>query len=324
MAGFRKSRSIMDRFEKHAERTFAEAAARYLAELQAKDKGRIARLIESTFPYIGHMRVIDVDDESMQQFKEDRRLGRPPFNRPAMMGTINKELTQVVTILNKACRVWRWIPSAAKLEYVKGARRQPYPLSWEEQDRLFRCLPTGWDVGVALFAVNTGCRKSEIFNLKWTDLRRMPEIGPDIIVGIVRESKNGHQRAIIMNSYARKAVEYQRKAQAKLGQSEWVFPSMAGNNRFGRSRGGNVWQQAWKLAGLPSDPMIRKGMHNARHTFAHRLRAAGVPAEDRNALLGHANTDLSTHYAQPDIERLLAHAEKVCERRATTVLRAVG
>lgn len=321
---FRKSRSINDRFERYADKTFEQAAARYLAELQAKDKARIARLIESVIPYIGTLHPIDVDDESLQQYKEDRRLGRPPFKRPAMVGTINKELTQVTTILNKACRVWRWIPSAAKLEHVKGAVRQAYPLTWEEQDRLFRCLPNGWDVGVALFAVNTGCRKAEIFGLKWTDLQRVPEIGPDAFVFILRNTKNGHPRPVICNSYARKAVEFQRKWQAKLGRSEYVFPSNSAPTRFGRSTGGNVWQHAWKRAGLPSDPLIRKGMHNARHTFAHRLRAAGVPAEDRNALLGHANADLSTHYAQADLARLFEHAEKVCQRRETTVLRAVG
>lgn len=319
--------SIYDRFERHADRTFAEAATRYLAELQAKDKGRIARLIESVAPYIGHMRLIDVDDEAMQQFKEDRRLGHPPFARAAMVGTINKELTQVVTILNKACRVWRWIPSAAKVEHVKGAVRQAYPFTWDEQDKLFRCLPTGWDVGVALFAVNTGCRKSEIYGLKWSDLRRVPEVGEDVFVFILKDTKNGQQRAVICNSLARKAVEFQRKAQMKLEmQSEYVFPSMTTNHRgsYGRSKGGNLWRDAWIAAGLPKDPMIRKGLHNCRHTFAHRLRAAGVPQEDRNALLGHANTNLAEHYSSPDVARLLAYAELVCTRKETTVLRSVG
>ena len=80
--------SIYERFEKHADRTFAEAATRYLAELQAKDKGRIARLIDSVSPYIGHMKLIDVDDEAMLRFKADRVQGLPPFKRPAMVGTV--------------------------------------------------------------------------------------------------------------------------------------------------------------------------------------------------------------------------------------------
>jgi integrase len=42
------------------------------------------------------------------------------------------------------------------------ARRQPYPLSWEEQAKLFRELPPHL-AEMALFAVNTGCRVSEIW-----------------------------------------------------------------------------------------------------------------------------------------------------------------
>ena len=55
---------------------------------------------------------------------------------------------------------------------------------------------------------------------------------------------------------------------------------------------------------------MRKGIHNLRHTYAQRLRAAGVPEEDRNALLGHSNASLSQHYALPDIERLQEMSEK--------------
>ena len=35
-------------------------------------------------------------------------------------------------------------------------------------------------------------------------------------------------------------------------------------------------------------------------------------------------SELAQHYASPDVARLLAHAEKVCERRDTTMLRSVG
>lgn len=327
----RKSRSIYDRFEQHAERTFAEAATRYIREFQGKDKLRVGNAIESVAPYIGHLRLIDVDDEALGQFKEDRRLGNPPFvnkkgePRPAMVGTINKELTQVVTILNKACRIWRWIPSAPKLEYVKGPRKQAYTLSWEDQDKLFRFLPNGWDVGVGAFAVNTGCRREEIFGLLWTDMVRMPELGADVFVFVLRDTKNGHQRAVICNSIARRAVERQRKWQAKYGWSEYVFPSKASNRLGSRCKGvGKVWADAWRAAGLPSGPLVKKGIHNCRQTFAYRLRAAGVPKEDRNALLGHANTDLAEHYAAPDIKRLLDYAELIVQRKDTTVLRAVN
>lgn len=334
----RSRSSIYDRFDKHVERTFAEAAARYLVEFKGTEgsKRRAAASIEAVLPYVGKLRLIDVDDEVMLPFKEDRRLGRPPFKKPAMVNTVNKDCTQLVTILRKACHVWRWIPSAPHIEHLKGAERQPYPWTWEEQDRLFSCLPRGWDVGVGCYAVNTGCRKSEIFGLKWTDRRWVPELDIKNSDGTVKErmyvfvlqkTKNGQQRAVVLNSIARRAVDMQRKWQDKYesARSEYVFPSRHAGFRGSRCSGsGQVWAKAWKQAGLPSGPLVKRGIHSARHTFAHRLRAAGVPAEDRNALLGHANTNLAEHYATPDLERLLAYAERIVERRETTVLRAVG
>jgi integrase len=334
--GRSRTSSIYDRFERHAERTFAEAATRYLIEFRGKDssKSRSAASIEAVLPYIGKLRLIDVDDEVMQAFKEDRRLGRPPFKKPAMVNTVNKDCTQVVTILRKAAAVWRWIPSAPRIEHLKGAERRAYTLTYEEQDRLFRCLPTGWDVGVGAFAMNTGCRKEEIFGLKWTDRRWVPELdikGPDgtvlerMYVFVLSDTKNSEQRAVILNSIARKAVSIQRKWQDKYQQSEYVFPSRHKGFIGNRCRGaGKIWADAWRKAGLPSGPLVKRGIHSARHTFAHRLRSVGTPQEDRNALLGHARTNLAEHYATPDIERLLAWAEKIVVRKETTVLRVVG
>lgn len=314
------------RFEKFAGKTFEEAATRYLDEFKGKDDRRPALALESVLPYIGKLPLIDVDDEAMKQFKEDRLLGHGPFAerdkegnvkpKPAMAGTVNKELAVVTTVLNKAARKWRWLPMAPLIERVSGATRMPYPLTWAEQDKLFRFLPNGWDMGAALFAVNTGVRRGELFGLKWSDMVPIPEL--ETFVFILEDTKNGQSRAVICNSLAIKAVNYQRGNGSKL-----VFPSKSPGTRGEKVHDSSkVWITAWKKAGLPPDPIVRKGIHNLRHTFAHRLRAAGVPEEDRNALLGHANTNLAQHYALPDIERLLAHSEKVTVRRDTVVLRA--
>jgi glycosyltransferase involved in cell wall biosynthesis len=62
----------------------------------------------------------------------------------------------------------------------------------------------------------------------------------------------------------------------------------------------NGWQQARREVGLP-----RVRVHDLRHTYACRLRAAGVSAEDRAALLGHATQSMVGHYASADVGRLL-------------------
>jgi integrase len=66
-------------------------------------------------------------------------------------------------------------------------------------------------------------------------------------------------------------------------------------------------------------------VHDFRHTFAQRLRAAGVSEEDRALLLGHAVEGMAQHYATAEIARLLELANKVQETRdRTTLLRVVN
>lgn len=314
----RSGNPVWERFERNAHRTFEEAASRYLREFDGKDKERQRYCIEALIPYIGGHRLIDVDAEALEAFKEDRKLGTGAFTRPVMAGTINKELTVVTTILNRACRDWRWIPSVPRIRHVKGAVRVAYPLTWQEQERLFTHLPDHWALGAACFAVNTGVRKSELFGLKWSDMCPVPEL--DTYVFILTGTKNGEDRAVICNSIAKRAVNYQRD-----NGSKYVFPSRRGQSAGTMVRACNgVWRKAWEAADLPSDPLIRKGIHNLRHTYAHRLRAADVPVEDRDALMGHSRASLSQHYALPDIERLEMMSERVTVKRDTVVLRSVS
>jgi hypothetical protein len=54
-------------------------------------------------------------------------------------------------------------------------------------------------------------------------------------------------------------------------------------------------------------------VHDLKHTWGYRLRAAGVQFEDRQVLLGHQSTHMTTHYSAAHIGNLIAASEKVCE-----------
>ena len=81
-----------------------------------------------------------------------------------------------------------------------------------------------------------------------------------------------------------------------------------------------AWQRARREGNLKC---VR--VHDLRHTFACRLRAAGVPMEDRSALLGHADHSMSGHYASADVARLLTQANLILNREESrTVLRVAN
>jgi integrase len=57
-------------------------------------------------------------------------------------------------------------------------------------------------------------------------------------------------------------------------------------------------------------------VHDLKHTFGRRLRAAGVPLETRKILLGHKNSDITTHYSAPELEELIEAENWVCEGKS--------
>ncbi len=57
-------------------------------------------------------------------------------------------------------------------------------------------------------------------------------------------------------------------------------------------------------------------VHDLKHTFGHRLRAAGVPLETRKVLLGHRNGDITSHYLALELEELIEAANRLCEQKS--------
>jgi integrase len=77
-----------------------------------------------------------------------------------------------------------------------------------------------------------------------------------------------------------------------------------------RSRAADKWA---KEHGQPApDGFRRIRVHDLKHTFGRRLRAAGVSFEERQDLLGHKSGRIATHYSQAELANLIAAAEKAC------------
>ncbi len=69
---------------------------------------------------------------------------------------------------------------------------------------------------------------------------------------------------------------------------------------------GGAWRKARKRAGLEG---VR--VHDLKHTFRRRLRAARVSFEDRQDLLGHRSGRIASHYSAADFGKLIEVANQV-------------
>ena len=251
-------------------RTFEQAAAKYVLENEhkrslASDIGRLKLLM----PRIGQMPLDRLHRGSLQPWIEERQ------RQGAAAGTINHGLKVVRHLLNLAANEWvdehglTWLAGAPKIKLLPDTeKRQPYPLSWDEQARLFKELAAHL-ASMALFAVS------------FVD-------------------KNGDERLVVLNRIAKSVVDAQRGQHATHVFTYKGKPTTRMLNK--------AWLRAREAAGLRQ---VR--VHDLKHTFGRRLRAAGVSFEDRQDLLGHRSARITTHYSAAELSKLIEAANRICE-----------
>ena len=281
-------------------RTFEQAAARFLLENQHK-RSLISDIVQlkHLMPAIGGLPLTKIHMGTLQGWIENRRRAN---RAPA---TINHGLKVVRRILNLASGEWvdenglTWLAAAPKIKLLPDTnKRQPYPLSWQEQRCLFAELPP-YLAEMALFAVNTGCRSGEICNLRWDWEVEVPELGISVFIIPGAWVKNGEERLIVLNRIARSVV-----ATRRCSNDTHVFTY---EGKPIQRMLTSAWLRARDRAGLPN---VR--VHDLKHTFGRRLRAAGVSFEDRQDLLGHRSGRMTTHYSAAELSRLMDAANSVC------------
>ena len=287
-------------------RSFEKASAKFVLENQHKrsikdDVGRLNQLM----PWVGEMSLERVHSGVLQPWIEHRK------KEGVSNGTINHGLKVVRRILNLAANEWideyglTWLAVAPKIKLLPdNNKRLPYPLSWDEQQMLFKALPTHL-ANMALFAVNTGCRDREICTLRWDWEVRVPELNTSVFIVPGDFVKNGDDRLVVLNRVASSVVDGLR------GKHDSHVFSYRGHPVQRMLNG--AWLRARLKVGLPQ---VR--VHDLKHTFGRRLRAAGVSFEDRQDLLGHRSVRITTHYSAAELSKLIDAANSVCESRGMT------
>jgi len=291
-------------------RTWRQASTKYLKEANKATLREDARHLAQLDPFIGDLRLEAVHMGTLQPFIDARKRtlkGKTGDERKVIRArTINYALQTVRHILNLAASEWMdefgmtWLAHAPKIKLLReDDKKEPFPLSWQEQACLFNELPS-YLVKMALFAVNTGCRDQEICNLRWEWEIPIPELDTSIFIIPAYWVKNRADRLVVLNRVARAVVEEVREQ-----HEVFVFTNSKGRPVSKMCR--EAWRAGRERAGLPH---VR--VHDLKHTFGRRLRAAGVSFEDRQDLLGHKSGRITTHYSQVELENLVIAANKVC------------
>lgn len=135
---------------------------------------------------------------------------------------------------------------------------------------------------MVLVSLNTGMRRGELFDLKWSAVN----FETKTITAAGDTTKTSDTRHIPMNKEAVSVLESWKK---QAGKSRYVFPSQEGGRL-------EDVKSAW-LKLLERAKIEGFRWHDMRHDFASRLVMAGVPLNTVRDLLGHADIKMTLRYA---------------------------
>lgn len=308
--------------------TFDEAIQRYLQDSAKRSLNRDHDTLKIVSPYIGYLPLANIHMGTLQGFITDRRKAN------ISSATVKRDLSVIRRILTLAARSWRnqngqpflsCPPLFEMPDWEDSAL--PYPLDHAELESLIKALPTHLRA-MSVFAANTGLREQGICWLRWDWEVAVPELNTSIFItpgrkrkypdGEWQGEKNKEDQLVVLNSVAKVIIEEQRKHR----QLDCPYVFTLRGKRITRIHN-TAWKNAWRKAGLPVSNEYNRGPHNLKHTFGHRLRAAGVSLEARKKLLHHTNGDITTHYSPAGVAELLEAAERIVGQKPLSILRRV-
>ena len=224
-------------------------------------------------------------------YKGDRRRSK---------ATVNRYLQILRGMFNKAI-AWGVYDKANPLKRVRFYKeRSPIkPLDADEVAKVLKAsreisdshqspLQAAWFDLVTL-ALNTGMRKSEILNLKWTDIK-----GGEFVSVVGKGEK---RRDIPLNNKAREIIE----RQVRRGVFVFNIP-----NRYQHDLLRRTVAQVRKRTGVE-----RFRFHLLRHYFSTSLLQRGVDIVTISDILGHSKMSTSLIYSHTNFDRKRVAVERI-------------
>lgn len=267
----------------HPEISFKDFSEKY-AEHVAHQKGIVQkkRVVNQLNKYFGRYQMTEINMQIVEQYASRRRT----VNKNAE-STINRHLATIKNMFTKA-NDWGYVSSEQSdiIHKVKLAKEQNVRLRFLSRDEIPVFLescekqPHLWEI--VQFALNTGCRQSEILSLTWECV--------DLVHGFItlNITKPSERRDIPINDTI-KPILQKRKDENKK-KVPYVFYDYRTNDRFGEIK--RSFHTACDRAGIKNFRF-----HDMRHTFASHLVMNGVDLMTVKELLGHKTLAMTLRYA---------------------------
>jgi integrase len=302
--------------------TVSDLLDRYIAEhverqnkprTQTSVKGIVERDIR---PEFGHLKVAAVTRQDVHKF----HAAQPHRPRQAnlILSVCSKafslaELWEMRAEGSNPCRKIDRYPERHRERFLSaeelgrlGAtlrRAETEGLPWKNGGcTLYRRVVTG-AIELLLY---TGCRLSEVLNLRWEHV--------DFAAGVITlsDTKSGGPQLVTMNAPARQVLKV---LQASKGASDWVLPSVSSPKQPISKAGIEAAWQKIRIAAQIDD--VR--MHDLRHTVGTYAGQSGANAFLVRDLLRHKNLAMTGRYVNRSDSPVRTLSDQVGERIAAAM-----
>ncbi len=262
---------------------FDELANQYAESFRSQRcfSGLKRYLVEEYRGAFGGRRLAEISYLDLETFRNRRRATLTRAGKPRTDATVNREMSTLRHMLNKAIE-WGMLEKSplgqgSRLMLKENNHRLRFLTLLEIEALLGACMAHVRPIVET--ALHTGMRRNEILSLKWEQLRS----------GFIylTETKSGKGRQIPINDrLAEVFKEVRRQDQLK---SPYVFCDSRGRRYYQVRRS---FVSACRRAGIEAFRF-----HDLRHTFASQLVMNGVGLKAVQELLGHSDLKMTMRYA---------------------------
>jgi integrase len=261
--------------------TLAEAIDRYIEDVRPHPK-RVPYLLWWR-DHLGALFLSKLTPHLIAEWRDRIARGGGPRGG-ATSATCNRYLAALSHLFTIAEKEWEWIESnpCRKVRRLAEPRGRVVFLSDEERQELLEICRKSRDrrlYPLAVLAISTGARQSELMGLRWADVDSQRG------TAVVHHTKNGERRSLPLTGLARELVE--ELGRVRLIGSDFLFASGRGEAVFPR----HAWETAVAAAGLKDFRF-----HDLRHCCASYLAMSGATAPEIAAVLGHKTLAMVKRY----------------------------
>lgn len=207
-----------------------------------------------------------------------------------MVGISASRVNRYISALSCVCTIavneWEWLEDNpfSKIKKMKEPRGRVRFLDENERKRLLeacKAAPYEHMHLVVVLTLSTGARRSEILNLRWSDI--------DMKRGqiVLHETKNGERRVIPLKGYAFDLTQSHQKV--RRIDTDLLFPSIKGDKPYEIKKS---WEGALKHAQIEDFRF-----HDLRHSAASYLAMNGASLIEIADVLGHKTLQMVKRYA---------------------------